>query len=138
MPLNNDDLYQQILSIKIFFNRVYNCYQYTNNLQLNSIPHVDGFKCYKYNSYKEAVEAYNSFPDDNINKNDILYYDNKNKIFKNFKDRSIKDVDNSINNSIIDTFVLYKWIPKIFDKSILKNELKKMYGYKDIDVEIVE
>lgn len=81
-----------------WFNRVYLCYEDVPYNKPNDALPIKGFKCYKYNSFKNADIAWN------------------------------KDLPEYNKMSIRVTMLpMCKWVPEIFDKYILNWKLRNMY-----------
>jgi len=81
-----------------WFNRVYLCYEETNNKYPNTYGEIKGFNCYKYNSLKNANEGW------------YLHRKQLNKL--------------DIRHTMIP---ICKWIPQIFDDYILNWKLRNIY-----------
>jgi hypothetical protein len=80
-----------------WFNRVYLCYEDTNNS--NTFSPIKGFKCYRYNSFETAKLGWNH---ELKNKNDQQY----------------------IRHTMIP---ICRWVPDIFDRYILNWKLREIY-----------
>ena len=77
-------------------NRVYLCLEDTKINYDNSSDSINGFKCYRYNSFKNASTAWD------------------------------KDLTNYHKMNIRHTIIpICKWVPRIFDRFILDRKLKK-------------
>lgn len=81
-----------------WYNRVYLCYEDVPYDQPNASLFIKGFKCYRYNSFENAVIG------------------------------CIKDEKESNKINIRSTVIpICKWMPQIFDKYILNWQLRKIY-----------
>jgi hypothetical protein len=93
------DNISNLWNYKSFSDRVYLCWEDTNfKLPTTYLP-INGFKCYSYDSFKNADYALK-----NIIKPDNQSY--------------------KLRHTMIE---INRWIPKIFDKYIINYKLKKMY-----------
>jgi hypothetical protein len=81
-----------------WFDRVYLCYEDTDNMKPTTYGPIIGFKCYRYTSFENADKGWD-------------------------KDRTELHKLN-IRHTMIP---ICKWVPKIFDKYILNWKLKNIY-----------
>lgn len=81
-----------------WYNRVYLCYEDVPHNQPNDSLPIKGFKCYKYNSFKNA---------------DSGWWNDRPEFHKM-----------NIRTTMIP---ICKWVPQIFDKYILNWKLRNMY-----------
>lgn len=81
-----------------WYNRVYLCWEDTNFMKPTTFTPIKGFKCYRYNSFEIADNAWN------------------------------KDLTEYHKMEIRHTMIpICKWVPQIFDRYILNWKLKKIY-----------
>ena len=81
-----------------YFNRVYLCYEETNNKTPTTYGQIVGFNCHKYKSFQDA----------------------DNRIFKHRKELHTLNIRHTI-------IPICKWVPEVFDKYILHWKLEKLY-----------
>lgn len=81
---------------KMWYNRVYLCYQGTNINYKSSFTLINGFNCFKCNSFQI----------------DNLTFNNK---FEEYQKKNVKHI----------IIPICKWVPEIFDRYILNWKLKK-------------
>lgn len=81
-----------------WYNRIYLCYEDVPHNQPNASLAIEGFNCYKYNSFTNADYGWNNHIQ-KLNKTNIR----------------------------VTMIPMCKWVPQIFDKYILNWKLRNMY-----------
>jgi hypothetical protein len=83
---------------KDWYDRVYLCYEDTNFRPANTYSAIKGFDCYRYNSLKNADDAWNNS-------------------FTEFHKLAVRHT----------MIPMCRWVPEMFDKYILNWKLRNMY-----------